>query len=52
MKRTKKLKPIYLRVRMPSIGKIGGAHNPAKGGKYRRGKVKESTRREIKAELE
>lgn len=50
-RRKKKLKPVYLRVRLPKIEKTGGAHVPAKGGKYRRGKEKEIARREIKAEL-
>ncbi len=50
-RRKKKLKPVYLRVRLPQIPQTGGAHTPAKGGKYRRGKEKEKTRREIKVEL-
>lgn len=51
MKRKKKLKPVYLRVRLPAIVKTGGAHVPAKGGRYRRGKEKQKNRREIEAEL-
>ncbi|MDO8496672.1 MAG: hypothetical protein Q7S43_04475 [bacterium] len=47
----KKLKPIYLRVRLPKIEKTGGVHTPAKGGKYRRGKEKDKTRKEVEAEL-
>lgn len=46
----KKLKPVYLRVRLPKIEKTGGAHVPAKGGRYRRGREKEKTRKEIEAE--
>lgn len=49
--KNKKLKPVYLRIRLPKIEKTGGAHVPAKGGKYRRGKEKEKSRREIEAEL-
>lgn len=51
MKKKKKLKPVYLRVRLPKIEKTGGAHVPAKGGKYRRGKEKQKNRLEIEAEL-
>jgi hypothetical protein len=47
----KKLKPVYLRIRLPAIRQTGGTHQPAKGGKYRRGKEKKGTRREIQAEL-
>ncbi len=50
-RRKKKLKPVYLRIRLPKIEKTGGVHTPAKGGKYHRGKEKEKTRSEIKAEL-
>ncbi len=50
--RKKKLKPVYLRVRLPAISKTGGAHDPAKGGKYRRGREKEKTRKEVKTELD
>lgn len=51
-RRNKKLKPVYLRIRLPKIEKTGGAHVPAKGGKYRRGKEKEKSRMEIEAELD
>ena len=52
MKR-KKQKPMYLRVRLPAIKRAGsGAHQPGKGGKYRRGLGKEKTRKEIEAERE
>lgn len=43
---------MYLKVRLPVIAKTGGAHEPAKGGKYRRGKEKEKARKEIKTEFE
>ncbi len=42
---------MYLRVRLPRIRQTGGAHEPDKGGKHRRGKEKEKTRREVEAEL-
>jgi len=48
----KKVKPVYLRIRLPKIEKTGGVHQPAKGGKYRRTKEREKSRRDIKAELE
>ena len=48
----KKVKPVYLRIRLPKIEKTGGAHQPAKGGKYRRGKEKEKSRKDIRAELD
>lgn len=48
----KKVKPVYLRIRLPKIEKTGGAHQPAKGGKYRRGKEKDKSRRDIRAELD
>ncbi len=49
--RKKKLKPVYLRVRLPAIKTAGGGvHQPAKGGRYRRGQEKEKVRREIQAE--
>jgi len=52
MKR-KKQKPAYLRIRLPAIKVAGGgAHQSAKGGKYRRSQEKEKARREIGAELE
>lgn len=47
----KKLKPMYLRVRLPVISKTGGTHEPSKGGKHRRNREKEKTRQEVKAEL-
>jgi hypothetical protein len=47
----KKQKPLFLKVRLPGIPKTGGAHQPVKGGKYRRSKEKAVSRREIKAEL-
>jgi len=47
----KKIKPSYLKIRLPKIEKAGGAHQPDKGGKYRRNKERDITRREIKAEL-
>jgi len=37
--------------RVPLPRQTGGAHTPAKGGKYCRDKEKDGTRREIKAEL-
>lgn len=46
----KNKKPLFLTIRLPAIGKTGGAHDPAKGGKYRRGQEKEKTRKEIQAE--
>jgi len=43
---------MYLRVRLPAIKTAGGgAHQLAKGGKYRRGKEKVKTKREIEAEF-
>ena len=48
----KKVKPVYLRIRLPKIEKTGGVHQPDKGGKYRRTKEKQKSRREIKAEFE
>ena len=48
--RTKKQKPAYLKVRLPAINKTGGAHQPAKGGRYRRGQEKDKIRKEIQAE--
>lgn len=48
----KKLKPVYLRVRLPIIKQTGGAIQPAKGGKYRRGQEKTKIRREVRAEFE
>ena len=50
-RRKKKPKSVYLRIRLPKIPQTGGMHVPEKGGKHRRGKEKEKTRREIKAEL-
>lgn len=47
----KKLKPMYLRVRLPIIKQTGGAIQPAKGGKHRRSQEKTKVRREIQAEL-
>jgi len=47
----KKIKPVYLRIRLPKIEKTGGAHQPDKGGKYRRNKERDIARKEIKAEL-
>jgi len=45
------MKPMYLRVRLPAIKTAGGgAHQPEKGGKYRREQEKAKTRREIQAE--
>jgi len=52
MMNRKRVKPMYLRVRLPVIRQTGGAHVPAKGGKYRRGLEKEKSRHEIKAELD
>lgn len=46
-----KQKPLFLKVRFPVIQKTGGIHQPAKGGKYRRGLEKEKTRKEIKTEF-
>ena len=46
----KKQKPLFLKVRLPAIIKTGGAHQPTKGGKYRRNKEKSKARREIEAE--
>lgn len=51
MKKQKK-KPLFLTIRLPVITKTGGAHEPAKGGKYHRGQEKDKTRKEIKAEFE
>ncbi len=48
----KKVKPVYLRIRLSPIRQIGGTHQPLKGGKYRRGSEKEKVRRDIKAELD
>lgn len=45
-------KPAYRRVRVPLIRQTGGAHQPAKGGKYRRSLEKEKIRQEVGAELE
>ena len=50
MKR-KNLKPAFMRVRLPAIQKTGGAHQPGKGGQYRRNREKENFRRELKAEF-
>lgn len=50
MRKKKKQKPVYLRVRLPQIRQTGGVHTADKGGKHRRGREKENTRREIKAE--
>ena len=50
-KMKKKQKPAYMRVRLPAIQKTGGAHQPAKGGRYRRSQEKQNARREAKAEL-
>ncbi|MBI2064787.1 MAG: hypothetical protein HYT62_01895 [Candidatus Yanofskybacteria bacterium] len=48
----KKQKSMYLKVRLPAIKRAGGgAHQPTKGGKYRRGQEKESSRKDIRAEL-
>lgn len=47
----KKQKPLYRKFRAPLPRQTGGAHTPDKGGKYRRGKEKESSRKEIVAEL-
>ncbi|MDP3792976.1 MAG: hypothetical protein Q8Q89_04610 [bacterium] len=49
--RNKKLKPMYLRVRLPAIQTAGGGtHQPAKGGKHRRSREKAKVRGEIQAE--
>jgi len=40
-----------MKVRLPAIRQTGGAHQAARGGKYRRGSEKDKTRREIRAEL-
>lgn len=48
----KKLKPVYLRIRLPMIRQTGGVHEPEKGGKHRRGKEKQKTRKEIHTELD
>ena len=49
--RKKKQKPAYRRIRLPAIKRAGGgAHQPDKGGKYRRGREKEKMRHEIEAE--
>ena len=50
MKNKKKLKPVYLRVRLPTIRQTEKIHDPEKGGKYRRGKEKEKIRQEVEAE--
>lgn len=50
-RRKKKLKPVYLRVRLPQIPQTGGMHIPEKGGKHHRGKEKDKTRKEVEAEL-
>ena len=50
-RRKKKLKPVYLRIRLPQIPQTGGVHIPEKGGKHRRGKEKDKTRKEVEAEL-
>ena len=52
MKKRKKPKSMYLRVRLPIIRQTGGAHQAEKGGKYRRTKEKDKTRREVGAELD
>lgn len=53
MKIKGKQKPAYRRIRLPAIKRSGaGAHQPDKGGKYRRSKEIEILQREIKAELE
>jgi len=49
--KNRKVKPIYLRVRLPMIRQTGGAHQAAKGGKYRRGQEKQKTRKEIGSEI-
>ena len=47
----RKQKPAYLRVRLPAIKTAGGgAHQPEKGGKYRRNQEKDKARSEIEAE--
>ena len=44
----KKIKPVYLRIRLPAIKRAGGgAHQPAKGGRYDRKQARQETRREI-----
>jgi len=48
----KKIKPVYLRIRLPQIRQVGGAHEAEKGGKHRRGHEKQKTRKEIRTELE
>lgn len=50
MKKKKKLKPVYLRVRLPMIRQTGGVHTPDKGGRYRRNAEKGKVRKEIRDE--
>ena len=51
--RKMKQKSMYLKVRLPVIkASGGGAHQPAKGGKYRRSREKHKARQDARAELE
>lgn len=52
MKKGEKVKPVYLRIRLPIIRQTGGAHAAGKGGGYRRTKEKNKSRQEIRAEFE